>query len=58
MKLNKIEDFKVSKKYGLFRFLSLVGEYFLQFIANIRQDIRKNEAGTIKGTTPTRMTLT
>lgn len=58
IKLNKIKDFKVSKKHSLFRFLSLVGEYFLQFTANMRQDIRKNEAGTIKGTIPIRMTLT
>lgn len=43
MKLNKIEDFKVSNKQSLFFFLSLVGEYYLQFIANIRQDLRKTE---------------
>lgn len=57
LKLNKIEDFKVSNKYGLFRFLSLIREYFLQFIANIRQDIRKNEVAT-KGTTIMSITLT
>lgn len=58
IKLNKIEDFKVSKKYGLFRFLSLVREYFLQFTANMRQEIRKNENSTVKGATTILMTLT
>lgn len=43
LKLNKIEDFKVSNKQSLFFFLSLVREYYLQFIANIRQDLRKTE---------------
>lgn len=46
LKVNKIEDFKVSDKQGLFCFLSLIGEYFLQFTANVRQDIRKREAIT------------
>lgn len=41
--MNNILDFKISDKYGLFFFLSLVGEYFPQFIANIRQEIRKNK---------------
>lgn len=43
-KLNNILDFKISDKYGLFFFLSLVREYFPQFTANIRQEIRKNKA--------------
>lgn len=46
LKVNKIKDFKVSDKQSLFCFLSLIGEYFLQFIANVRQDIRKREAIT------------
>lgn len=55
LKLNKIDDFKVSEKHSLFCFLSLIGEYFPQFTANMRQDMRKTEAG---GGTAKAMTLT
>lgn len=52
MKLNNIEDFKVGNKQSLFFFLFLVGEYYLQFTANVRQDLRK-----VEGTTTALLTL-
>lgn len=44
LKVNQIPDFKISNKYGLFVFLLLISEYFPQFTANIRQEIRNTEA--------------
>lgn len=55
LKVNQILDFKISDKYGLFVFLLLISEYFPQFIANIRQEIRNTETvGTASSLTLTK----